>query len=277
MRIFVLSLVLILLMAVGCGKFKREDIIPVLPETITEATDTVIAIDTNAKDALKNLESAKEDASLIENEVIQNSVLPKLDTSIKDVIAISVAVPKLAGAVVKLEKVEKELASAAENLEKLTSSTTAGIKRYLIWIGVLSFLGVAGSIPLFIWVTQKGGIAVGAASLLTFILSTAFYKYFEYFIYVGLGIIGVVIAGLVITIIINRKALKELIIGAQSVKDTLEEIMSKMKPEELMDFFKKCSTEVQSKFRSFVNSILQEEQSSTTAKLVDEIKEKVDL
>jgi hypothetical protein len=274
MRILLFSAIICLLLLVGCRGLKKEDIATRIPENIAQAKATVESVSVNAKEATKNLIEAQKEVSLVKNESLLKVTIPKLAATAQKIETIQGTVPDLLGTVEKLSTTEKELVVISTKLKNITESTKSGIKTCLIWIGVISFLGIAGSIAIFIWLNKKAGLAIGSASLLVFILSITFYQYFDWLVLAGLILIGFSLVGLITIIVINRKVIVELITGNQNVKNTLQQIMETMEPNELLDFVKKTSLDVKSKFREMFNSLLKDEQSPTTTKIVEEVKNK---
>ena len=105
-------------------------------------------------------------------------------------------------------------AAAAREKERADSA----VRRWLLLTAAGGFAGILAGAALFIWLSRKAGLVVGIASLAVFALSVALYRWFEWFAWGGLALIGLAVVALGYGLWKNRHAFATLVQGGQNLK-----------------------------------------------------------
>ena len=152
---------------------------------------------------------------------ISREVVPRLDQALRRVEAIRQRVPEAAALVsdqaalvAERDRWQKEAASQKERAD-------SAARKWLLLTAAGGFAGILAGGALFVWLSRKAGLTVGLASLAVFAVSIALYRWFEWFAWGGLVLIGLAIVALGYGLWRNRHAFKTVVLGGQNLKQTL--------------------------------------------------------
>ena len=170
--------------------------------------------------AVENVPQAKPWAQSLARAAVtlEEKVVPDLDealvrvqrveTTTADVLPLVSAVTALAD---ERDHWQKEAAREKERAD-------SAVRRWLLLVAAGGFAGILAGGALFVWLSHKAGLVVGIASLAVFALSVALYRWFEWFAWGGVVLIGLAVAALGYGLYKNRHAFATLVQGGQDVK-----------------------------------------------------------
>jgi len=145
---------------------------------------------------------------------------------------------------------------AAREKERADSA----VRKWLLLAAAGGFAGILAGGALFVWLSRKAGLVVGVASCAVFALSIALYRWFEWFAWGGLALIGLAVAALGYGLYKNRHAFATLVQGGQDVKAAFAEGVQYTK-DQIRGLFNK------------VHAAAQAEAGGDVEKMVEDVKE----
>ena len=203
-------------------------------ETIREDADKAGALITSARagaaDAGQTVRTASRTAESLPAAKPWAASLAKAAVTLEEKV-----VPDLDEALVRVQRVEtttddvlplvttvSALAEDRDHWQKEAARekerADSAVRRWLLLAAAGGFAGILAGGALFVWLSRKAGLVVGIASLAVFALSVALYRWFEWFAWGGLALIGLAVAALGYGLYKNRHAFATLVQGGQDVK-----------------------------------------------------------
>ena len=176
-----------------------------------------------AADAMRAVPEAKSLVGRLDDTraALGREVVPRLDQALRRVEAIRERMPEAAALVsdqaalaADRDRWQKE---AAREKERADSAA----RKWLLLTAAGGFAGILAGGALFVWLSRKAGLAVGLGSLAVFAVSIALYRWFEWFAWGGLALIGLAIVALGYGLWRNRNAFKTVVLGGENVKKAL--------------------------------------------------------
>jgi len=253
----VLVLVTVIMLAAGCRSAPQRAETPHLAPALAKATEAVEGARSAIRAAgVKGLEARTEVLAVsadlgrqaealrvgsppepvaveLDREAarLKDSIAPRLAAAGADLARADAAAGVLLGPVMtELKAGDKAVADLAKERDQWQKEAArekeradSAVRKWLLITAAGGFAGILAGGALFVWLSRKAGLVVGIASLAVFALSVALYRWFEWFAWGGLVLIGLAVAALGYGLYKNRHAFATLVQGGQDVKAALAE------------------------------------------------------
>ena len=149
---------------------------------------------------------------------LEEKVVPDLDEALVRVQRVETTTDDVLPLVSTVTDLAQELDHWQKEAAREKERADSAVRRWLLLAAAGGFAGILAGGALFVWLSRKAGLVVGIASLAVFALSVALYRWFEWFAWGGLALIGLAIAALGYGLYKNRHAFATLVQGGQDVK-----------------------------------------------------------
>ena len=149
---------------------------------------------------------------------LDREVVPELDQALARVEHVETTTDDVLPLVSTVTDLAEELDHWQKEAAREKERADSAVRRWLLLAAAGGFAGILAGGALFVWLSRKAGLVVGLASLAVFALSVALYRWFEWFAWGGLALIGLAVAALGYGLYKNRHAFATLVQGGQDVK-----------------------------------------------------------
>ena len=154
---------------------------------------------------------------------LEQKVVPDLDEALVRVQRVETTTEDVLPLVATVSDLAKERDHWQKEAAREKERADSAVRRWLLLAAAGGFAGILAGGALFVWLSRKAGLVVGIASLAVFALSVALYRWFEWFAWGGLALIGLAVAALAYGLYKNRHAFATLVQGGQDVKAAFAE------------------------------------------------------
>ena len=175
--------------------------------------------------AVESLPAAKPWAASLAKAAVtlEEKVVPDLDEALVHVRHIETTTEDVLPLVTTVTDLAKDRDHWQKEAAREKERADSAVRRWLLLAAAGGFAGILAGGALFVWLSRKAGLVVGIASLAVFALSVALYRWFEWFAWGGLALIGLAVAALGYGLYKNRHAFATLVQGGQDVKAAFAE------------------------------------------------------